>query len=203
MIFIKIGGSTLRNINLEKCLNLIVNQKRKILIIPGGGSFANLVRKEQKSLGFDDLIAHNLSILSMIKVSYIFESYVKGKVNIVKNIDEFSLSDVHSVGIWNPEKEIKEFVDETTNWENTSDSLALKASQKFNVKSLIIIKSCALEYKYKKNKLYVLDREAVDFFSNNNILDKAFSMNSKNCKFPIYLISIDSFEELGKLILKL
>ena len=76
MISIKIGGSLLDNKKLSYFLQLVVQQKKKCILIPGGGVFANTVRQQQQKLKFDDLTAHNLSVLSMLKVGHILKSKI-------------------------------------------------------------------------------------------------------------------------------
>ena len=76
MISIKIGGSLLGNKKLTHFLKLIVKQKKRCVLIPGGGIFADIVRQQQRKLKFDNLTAHNLSILSMLQVGYILQSKI-------------------------------------------------------------------------------------------------------------------------------
>ncbi len=203
MICLKIGGSTLKDHTIEKCLDLITYAEKKILIIPGGGEYANLVRKEQKRLGFDDLTAHNLCILSMIKVSRIIKSLMKIDVELIKNIKKFSSSTNKSIGIWLPEKEIAESINRHTNWENTSDSLALMVSKKINAEALIIIKSCVVPERIRHNNFFALNKVEIEWLSDNNILDKAFPKNFSDCKIPVYLASIQHLEQLELLLRKL
>ena len=203
MICLKIGGSTLKSDSIAKCLNLITSLEKKILVIPGGGEYANLVRKEQKRLGFDDLTAHNLCILSMIKVSMIFNSLIKVDAEFIKNIKKFSSSINESLGIWLPENEIAESINKYTNWENTSDSIALMVSKKINAKALVIIKSCVLPKRIRNNNSFALNKIEIEWLSNKNILDKAFPKNFSDCKIPIYIISIQNLNQLELLLRKL
>ena len=86
MITIKIGGSLLNNNKLIYLLELIVQSKKKCILIPGGGIFADAVRIEQKKLKFDNLVAHNLSILSMLKIGYILKSKIPQHCKIINKM---------------------------------------------------------------------------------------------------------------------
>ena len=140
MISIKIGGSLLDNKKLTHSLKLIVKQKKRCVLIPGGGVFADTVRQQQRKLKFDNLTAHNLSILSMLQVGYILQSKITNCCEIISNVDQLSYSKNHNVYIWNPEQEICRKENVQTNWDMTSDTIALKVSKQINSNILIIVK---------------------------------------------------------------
>ena len=51
---------------LSYCLNIIEqNAKDKVVIVPGGGLFADQVRVTQKLWQFNDQVAHQMALLAM------------------------------------------------------------------------------------------------------------------------------------------
>jgi aspartokinase-like uncharacterized kinase len=67
MIIVKLGGSLSRADTLIKCLNSVEQnyQGREVVIVPGGGAFADQVRLAQHHWQIDDKTAHNMAILAM------------------------------------------------------------------------------------------------------------------------------------------
>ena len=198
MIVIKIGGSLLNSTKLKKFLKIIVEQQKKCIVIPGGGIFSDTVRKEQKKIKFDDLTAHNLGVLSMLKVGYILKNKIPTCCDIIKSVDEVSISD-RKIGIWNPENEITEKINQFTNWSSTSDTIALKVSKKIDAKILIVLKSCKLPFATSDIQSFQLNNKKVKKCSGLYILDEAFPSVFANITFPVYIFSIDhekNFKEL-------
>ncbi len=67
MIVIKIGGSLIRNArNLVRVLHeYALDEGERILIVPGGGIFADTVRTASETYGISDEAAHWMAILAM------------------------------------------------------------------------------------------------------------------------------------------
>ena len=67
MIVVKLGGSLSQSDALVKCLNSVEQnyQGRAVVIVPGGGAFADQVRLTQQRWQFDDKTAHRMAILAM------------------------------------------------------------------------------------------------------------------------------------------
>ena len=200
MISIKIGGSLLDNNKLSYFLKLVVQQKKKCVLIPGGGVFADTVRQQQQKLKFDDLTAHNLSVLSMLKVGHILKSKISKYCEIIKNTSQLSHSKKCNVFIWNPEQEIYNEKNIHTNWKMTSDTIALKVSKKINSNVLIIVKSCEIPSDKTNLHPFVLNKKKVRELSKIKILDKAFPSAYVECQFPVYVISINQSEFLKKIL---
>ena len=200
MISIKIGGSLLGNKKLTHFLKLIVKQKKKCVLIPGGGIFADTVRQQQRKLKFNNLTAHNLSVLSMLQVGYILQSKITNYCEIISNVNQLSYSKNHNVYIWNPEQEITRKKNVQTNWDMTSDTIALKVSKQINSNVLIIVKSCEISGEKAKIEPYKLNVDTAIELSKINVLDKAFPTVFMECVFPVYVISIFQMEFFEKLL---
>jgi len=77
MKVIKLGGSLMKDSAvLIDCLNTI-EQKYidKIVLVPGGGVFADQVRSVQQQWGFNDQIAHQMALISMHQMALLFKSF--------------------------------------------------------------------------------------------------------------------------------
>ena len=67
MIVIKLGGSLSQAETLVSCLDRLEQQykDKPVVIVPGGGAFADQVRLAQGRWQFDDITAHRMAILAM------------------------------------------------------------------------------------------------------------------------------------------
>jgi hypothetical protein len=141
----KIGGSILEDF---ENLNSTISQLgylferdiiTRIIIIPGGGSFANFIRKIYNELKLTDELAHWMSIISMnyngIELGKkfpkleIFEDFGK-----VKEICK-------SFSIFLPYQFLKEKDHLPHNWQVTSDSITLYLAQKLGLNECFLIKN--------------------------------------------------------------
>ena len=67
MIVVKLGGSLAKSGLLVNCLQKL-NQHYKnssVVIVPGGGAFADQVRSAQQQFQFNDHTAHKMALLAM------------------------------------------------------------------------------------------------------------------------------------------
>lgn len=140
MIVVKLGGSLYNTSELSHWLNILDDcaKQQPIIVVPGGGPFANQVRNAQKLHGFDDNHAHHMAILAMAQ----FGLLIKG---IAPNCRLFYFPDdkpVPSTGlsVWLPSKSLLSQSEITHSWAITSDSLALWLANKLNSEQLILVK---------------------------------------------------------------
>ena len=140
----KIGGSVLEdfkelNSTISQLSNLFKKEIiQKIIIIPGGGSFVNFIRKIYNELKFTDELAHWMSIISMnyngIELGKKFPKLeVFDNYNKLKEISR-------SFSIFLPYHFLKENDKLPHNWQVTSDSIVLYLAKKFGLKDCFLIK---------------------------------------------------------------
>src|SRR5438270_5521871 len=65
MIVLKLGGSLANSGGLTACLGVLAALRDEIVVVPGGGVFADAVRAAQPRFGFSDRAAHHMAILAM------------------------------------------------------------------------------------------------------------------------------------------
>ncbi|TIL55408.1 MAG: dihydroneopterin aldolase, partial [Mesorhizobium sp.] len=61
----KLGGSTVHAAELESWIAALAGSQLPIVIVPGGGLFADQVRETQIYMDFSDTAAHAMAILAM------------------------------------------------------------------------------------------------------------------------------------------
>ncbi|MCE9633843.1 MAG: uridylate kinase [Methylophilales bacterium] len=142
MIVVKLGGSLLGSTELPLWLSTIAsNSDGHVVIVPGGGAYADVVRKVQKVAKFDDAIAHQLAVLAMDQFGLTLAALEPRLVTARHELEIAERSWQHRGIIWLPS--IMVLADENIpqNWDVTSDSLAAWLATQLNAKHLVIVKS--------------------------------------------------------------
>jgi len=179
MWVVKLGGSLMQSPYLQNWLTVITELGRgKIVIVPGGGLFADQVRVAQRRLHFDDATAHKMALRAMEQFGLLLQSM---EPRLIPASSETEISDLllsKLTPIWFPYNMVAENTEIQASWDITSDSLALWLTEQLNYQNLILIKS-----KIPKNNNY-----SAKFLAQEGYLDKAFA-NALNNIFvnPIWL----------------
>ena len=145
MWIIKLGGSLLSSGSLNEWLSIIVEfGAGKVVIVPGGGFFADQIRDAQKKLKFDDKAAHQMALLAMEQYAYLLQFYAQD-LSLADSIEgiEKAIS-LNQVPVWLPFKMINKCQDVSANWNLTSDSLALWLADHLNVEHVMLVKSLSV-----------------------------------------------------------
>jgi len=149
LTLIKLGGSLLTTPHLNAWLNLISTQQNMI-IIAGGGIFADSVRAAQQLCPFSEQAAHEMALLAMSQYALLLQDICK-KLQPFSSLEELAkiLEEKQSIPIWHPTKLCMEYAGEmVASWQMTSDSLAAWLAKKIGANRLILIKSapCPTEF---------------------------------------------------------
>src|SRR3990172_2476010 len=83
-VVIKIGGSLARTRALGALLDSIAGWRgrARILVVPGGGPFADLVRAEHHRLGLSESAAHRMAILAMDQYGLLLSDLASGALPV-------------------------------------------------------------------------------------------------------------------------
>ncbi|MFX0145067.1 MAG: hypothetical protein ACFE9C_13450 [Candidatus Hodarchaeota archaeon] len=140
----KIGGSILEdhenlNSTIFQLSHLFEKEKvQKIIIIPGGGSFANFIRKVYNELKFTDELAHWMGIISMnyngLELNKKFPN-----LELIEDIDELKKKD-KIFGLFLPFQFLQENDRLPHTWEVTSDSITLFVAENLGLNRCFLIK---------------------------------------------------------------
>jgi 5-(aminomethyl)-3-furanmethanol phosphate kinase len=139
MLVVKIGGSLYNTPELKKWLHCLKNysQQQSILIVPGGGPFADQVRTAQNLHHFDDKQAHHMAILAMAQFALLIKG-IEPQCQLFHYPNNKMPSSALSV--WLPDERLLAINELAQNWSVTSDSLALWLAQQLQADELIMIK---------------------------------------------------------------
>jgi aspartokinase-like uncharacterized kinase len=97
---VKLGGALLerpRALDLAaQALEAASARGERLLIVPGGGRFANTVREIDRSMGLDPDTAHWTAILGMEQYAFVLAARIRGS-RLVRSLAE--CPDAHSAGL--------------------------------------------------------------------------------------------------------
>jgi aspartokinase-like uncharacterized kinase len=186
MIIIKLGGSLSRSDALVNCLNTVeLNyQGRAVVIVPGGGAFADQVRLAQQHWQFDDTTAHHMALLAMQQMALLFKG-LKPDFAIASTVAEIQnqLNRQKTV-IWSPDITELDNAGIEASWDITSDSLAAWLAKTLSATELILIKSAAIDASLSLHQL-----------ADQHIVDKAFCDFVAQAVFKVRIVNAQSWVE--------
>ncbi|RWN69294.1 MAG: hypothetical protein EOR99_05050 [Mesorhizobium sp.] len=137
---VKLGGSTARAAEMENWIAALAGSKLPIVIVPGGGQFADQVRESQIYMDFSDAAAHAMAILAMEQFGQVILDRHERLVP-ARSLDEMVRAlDEGKVPVWLPSSLALPAPDIPASWDMTSDSLAAWLAGKLGAKALLLIK---------------------------------------------------------------
>ncbi len=180
MKVIKLGGSLISDkLALMSCLNAIdQNYAGKIVIVPGGGVFADKIRSFQQEWGFNDEIAHRMALLAMQQMALLLYS-IKQNFVFANNILAIKQALInHSIVIWNPSIEELNYSDINASWDVTSDSLSAWLANQLTATELILVKSAEIPIESDRQQM-----------QKKGLLDKSFNEFTQKASYKITIIN--------------
>lgn len=140
---VKLGGSLGKGPHLRAWLEAL--RQHPLVIVPGGGVFADAVRQADRQWQFSDALAHSLAIESM----GLYGRMLKGMCEAL--VPARTLTDLReglckgAPQIWFPEAEEVMRLGPQASWSVTSDTLSLWLAQHLGCEQLLLIKSRDVE----------------------------------------------------------
>jgi len=142
---VKLGGSHARSPRLTDWLRAIADDAGRIVVVPGGGPFADAVRHLQPVMGFDDAAAHDMGLLAMAQYGRALASLAEVFV-LADTLDAIEAAlESRRVPVWSPWPMLRDHPDVPASWDMTSDSLALWLAQTLRAERVVLIKPQAPE----------------------------------------------------------
>jgi 5-(aminomethyl)-3-furanmethanol phosphate kinase len=184
MIIVKLGGSLSRADTLIKCLNSVEQnyQGREVVIVPGGGAFADQVRLAQHHWQFDDKTAHSMAILAMQQMALLIKG-LKNDFFIARSVTDIR-KQLHrqKIVIWSPDIAELDNADIEASWDITSDSLAAWLAKALSATELILVKSATIDANLSLEQL-----------AKQNVIDKGFCDFVRQATYKIQVVNQQYF----------
>ena len=134
---VKVGGGLAREAGEDALRALCAaigeaGRRHRLLVVPGGGSFADAVRDCDRRYGLSDAAAHRMAILAMEQFAWLLSELIPGAVR--------TASFEGPLPVWLP---ASARVDEQLppSWDVTSDSIAAWAAREAGAGRLVLVKA--------------------------------------------------------------
>ncbi|MDN5928644.1 MAG: dihydroneopterin aldolase [Hyphomicrobiales bacterium] len=134
------GGSTAKGAELPTWIAALASAALPLVIVPGGGPFAELVRVEQKRMGFSNEAAHAMAILAMDAFGCVIMDG-QARMAPARSVDEVErVLGEEKIPVWLPSAMTIGASDVPASWDITSDSLAAWLAGRIKAEALLLIK---------------------------------------------------------------
>ena len=141
---VKLGGSLAYTPHTAAWLEALAAWGGPLILVPGGGPFADCVRTAQAAMGFNDKAAHRMALNAMAQFGIALAAY-SDAFTLAASRDELdSALSVGEIPVWLPEKMVLGASDVPACWEATSDSLAAWLAWTYGARRLLLIKASDL-----------------------------------------------------------
>lgn len=138
---VKLGGSLWDSATLRPWLSRLAAERRvRIVIVPGGGPFADAVRQAQPRLGIGDAAAHRMAILAMEQYAH---ALLDLDPRLVPAATPAAIAGAGRTAVWLPAA-MAMGADLPASWDLTSDSIAAWLAREIGADRLVLVKSADL-----------------------------------------------------------
>jgi 5-(aminomethyl)-3-furanmethanol phosphate kinase len=137
---VKLGGSYAFSSALKSWIDAVAACAGHVVVVPGGGPFAEAVRVAQPKMGFDDRAAHEMALLAMEQYGCALASLGAGWRLAASAAAIQDVLREGGVPVWSPTAMLREANDVPWSWDVTSDSLAAWLAGRIGAKRVLLIK---------------------------------------------------------------
>lgn len=142
-LVVKIGGGLLTQAgHLDAVLSEIalVREHVALLVVPGGGPFADAVRDIDRKLGLSDDAAHWMAVLATDQYAHLIASRLEGGVVVTDPGKIAAALDGGSIPVLAPYRWLRDVDPLPHCWEVTSDSIAAWVARQVGARRLVLVK---------------------------------------------------------------
>ena len=183
---VKLGGSLCNDARLATWLDMLVDcGKGQVVIVPGGGPYADAVRIQQQRWQFSDEFAHRMALLAMDQ----FALQLKGMNPLLVVAPTHAaiataLANNH-VALWLPSAMVSSAAEIAATWDISSDSLAAWLARTLQAARLVLVKSCTIPL-----------HATIDELVRSEIIDREFTNMTRAAPFRIQIVSVSDIDQV-------
>lgn len=176
MWVVKLGGSLLGSPELPRWLETLVKiSDGQVVIVPGGGLFADVVREAQQRTNVSDAVAHKLALLAMDQFGLLMAGMNSKLVTASSELEIAERGWQHRCIVWLPSEMVLADDGVPKNWQVTSDSLSAWLTHKIGAKQLVLVKSKSLASYLKPESCLESANVSQQNLQEGNLIDDAFA----------------------------
>lgn len=142
-LVVKLGGGLLPYVeSFEASLAAIGQAARvcRLLIVPGGGPFADAVRDVHRQHRLSDTAAHWMAVLAMDQYAHLIASRMPASTLVRRDREIADAIAFNQVPVLAPEQWLREVDPLPHSWDVTSDSIAAWVAGQVGARQLVLIK---------------------------------------------------------------
>src|SRR5262249_43818424 len=131
---------------------------RRLLVVPGGGPFADVVRDVDRRLHLPDDASHWMAVLAMDQYAHLIAARIRRGLVVAEARGIVAALEARRLPVLAPSRWLRETDPLPHNWDVTSDSIAAWVAEALAARRLVLIKPPGM----KADGLRSADRGVVD-----------------------------------------
>ncbi len=185
---VKLGGSLCNDARLATWLDMLVDcGKGQVVIVPGGGPYADAIRIQQQRWQFSDEIAHRMALLAMDQFALQLKGMNPLLVVAPTHAAIASAWSNNQVALWLPSAMVSSAAEIAATWDTTSDSLAAWLARTLQAGRLVLVKSCMIPL-----------HATIDELVRSEIIDREFTNMTRAAPFRIQIVSVSDIDQVRR-----
>jgi aspartokinase-like uncharacterized kinase len=144
---VKLGGGVLAHVEPFDAVLAAIQAAapaHRLLIVPGGGPFADAVREVDRRLGLPDTAAHWMAVLAMDQYAHLITARLEGATLVAEPSEIAAALGAGRVPVLAPSRWLREADPLPHSWEVTSDSIAAWVAGQVGARRLVLVKPAGL-----------------------------------------------------------
>jgi aspartokinase-like uncharacterized kinase len=139
---LKIGGSLGRGDGLRRLCREItrLGERHSLLVVPGGGMFADLVRKSYREYKLGETAAHSMALLAMDQYGYLLSHLIENSALATDPASAVRISMPAHVPVLLPSASVLHDRRLPHSWDVTSDTIAAWVAYETGCRKLVLLK---------------------------------------------------------------
>jgi aspartokinase-like uncharacterized kinase len=140
---VKLGGGVLAHADHFKTTLAVISraaQEHRLLVVPGGGPFADAVREVDRRHGLSDTAAHWMAVLAMDQYAHLIAERLAGGVIVADPPEIRAALGAARAPVLAPSRWLQEADPLPHSWDVTGDSIAAWVAGRVGARSLVLIK---------------------------------------------------------------
>ncbi|MCB1521118.1 MAG: uridylate kinase [Hyphomicrobiaceae bacterium] len=145
-VVVKIGGSLISGKRLQGIVATIARARRPVVVVPGGGGFADEVRHVQAHHDVSDRAAHTMAILAMHQMGVMLQDMQVRFVAVETLAEIRQALAANRIPVWLPLRLSVADTKIPADWSVTSDGLAARLAERLRLQAVYLVKSrCVID----------------------------------------------------------